>query len=192
MRTLAQKNDYRCCLLEEADWQALRSARLELRLGENIAFEDSAKDAQEAGNERYWKNLLKSPTRYFVLYHGKTVAGLTEAGRKDRKLAFNNSYVFRKFRGLHLGDLLYEARLNYALQQTRCRSASTTISERNVNSRKAAERNGFQSAGVIPEDDRFLRYTFDLAAARRRGQEKDVLRPSRRKPLHVVRNRVPG
>jgi RimJ/RimL family protein N-acetyltransferase len=89
------------------------------------------------------------------------------------------SYILKKFRGLHLGDYLYRARLSYISQSSDIDAVYTEIRTDNIASQKTAERNGFhfykqESFGM---GDHFRTYCLDVDSLRNKAGDFDLSAP---------------
>lgn len=146
MKIYAERDNYKCALLEPDDWKIYKAIYLD---EVNLFCSKHQLIADSKLPETYWrKELSDQKEKHFCLLTSKNI----EIGHVGLRLdlsapTFSNSYLTPNLRGQNLSDLLYQACFLYAAQQTQARFIECSIAENNLPSIASAIRNGFKLNG---------------------------------------------
>lgn len=161
MKRYALRDQFRCVLLGPADWKIIRDAS-------TATVEESGNDDDRKVHKEVepstWKLIVSSQeSKHFVLFHGrKTLVGTGQLDIEKNLIRGDDVYIFKKYRGKKLTDLIYAAWFNYIAKHGLQREMVINIQDTNKASIGAAQRNGFRKAEKQPEHD-FKIYKRDLS-----------------------------
>lgn len=172
MKILSCKGSFKCAVLEkknETDLKILFEGRKVFYndLKNPIADQNNRKEILESINtegEQFYEYAFKDPdvTEFILLYEENVIgSGSLIKDESNGVIDFCGGHVSSNYSGMHLSDLLYDAREQYC-SKIGYNKAMTTIGEWNIASQKAAERNGFKKVSVKCKSetskDTYIRY----------------------------------
>jgi RimJ/RimL family protein N-acetyltransferase len=166
--------------MEPEDWLAVRQMRLEA-LRSSPGLYALPYDEVAAWTAEYWQAEIKGDDhRIFGLFDRKELIGITavftwrgDATGKTALLAM--SYITPEYRGRGLSRKLYEARLNWIIEQPQFKRAIVGHRASNEISRRANQRHGFvptsRVATTWPDETVEDEIVYELVLDRKKGMK---------------------
>lgn len=157
--------------LTSDDWQTFRAVRLAALKAHPGVFLRSYEEAIKI-SESGWKEMLDGNGKcIFGLFENNQLIGLAavftwlnDPSGQSGLMAMD--YIDAKYRGRHLSRLLYEARINWAINYTPFKRLVTSHREDNEASRRANQAFGFKFIGKElikwPDGSKALDYKYEL------------------------------
>ena len=134
--------------LTENDWSLYREIRLEA-LAQEPEFFTSSEDESKFISEHWIERIANPNGALFGLFHQGQIIGLTSIHRenddpKSYRAWLGSSYIKPDYRGLHLSELLFETRIEWAKNQGNIIALVVAHREDNEVSKKAIQHYGFK------------------------------------------------
>lgn len=137
--------------LKENDWSFYRYIRLDAIKNEPEFFTTSEDETLFTSEE--WISRLANPNgAIFGLFHKGDIIGLTSVhyendDPKSYRAWLGSSYIKSEFRGHHLSEKFYEARIHWAQEQGNIIALVVAHRKENEVSKKMIQHYGFKSIG---------------------------------------------
>ena len=156
--------------MSEDDWEIFRSIRLEA-LKEHPCLFLKSYDKEKTQEEEYWRNYLRGERgAVFVLEDNGIPIGLTGAfrysGIPEDTVSLGMSFIRSEYRGRGLSGLFYEARINWAKNQSGVNRIIVAHRAGNEASKRANQKFGFTLYEVkeidFPDGSRDDEYKYEL------------------------------
>lgn len=170
MKIISSRGDFKCAVLEKkskTDLTLLFEAKKSFYNDPKNMIADQNNRQEilnciESEGEAFYEYAFYDPqgTEFILLENNKVIGSCALLEDKEKHtIDFCGGHVSSEFYGLHLSDLLYEARENYC-KKLEYDKALTAIGPLNFASRKAAERNGFKAVDskTSPSIGRYILY----------------------------------
>lgn len=137
--------------LTENDWSMYREIRLEA-LAQEPEFFATSEDEANFISENWVEHITNPNGAIFGLFHKGEIVGVTSIHRENDdprsyRAWMGQSYIKPEFRGNHLADLLFEARIEWAKKQENIIALVVAHREDNQASKNAIQHNGFKFIG---------------------------------------------
>jgi RimJ/RimL family protein N-acetyltransferase len=157
MKIYAERDDYKCVLLEPDDWYlmhlSLKNEVMTLNAPSEVLEED------ELSEEYCRSEIMDTREDFLVLLNPKNEPiGHCRMLRYTKLPAYTDAFILEKFRGQKLSDLLIQAACIRASETTHLFTIQCLIHENNLPSRKAVERNGFMPKNLESVEGTFIRF----------------------------------
>ncbi|WP_409477432.1 GNAT family N-acetyltransferase [Pseudobdellovibrio sp. HCB154] len=137
--------------LNENDWPLYREIRMEALAKESECFTTS-EDESEFISENWIERITNKNGAIFGLFDTGQIIGVTSIHRENDdprsyRAWMGQSYIKAEYRGHHLSDLLFEARIAWAKKQGNIIALVVAHREENEVSKKAIQHYGFKYIG---------------------------------------------
>jgi RimJ/RimL family protein N-acetyltransferase len=138
--------------LAQEDWEDFKSIRLESLQKEPDVFLSSF-DAEKNLSDDNWKDQLTGDDfAIFGIYEDQKIIGVTsvftwKGDESGQTAILAMSYLNKKYRGQGLAQVMYNARIEWAVKQLQLKKIRVSHREGNEPSRRANQNFGFQYIG---------------------------------------------
>ena len=139
-------NEITVRLFQPDEWALYKAIRLRALQADPDVF-GSGYNEMAVKPDIYWQERLKNPEHgLFGIFHGKTLIGMTGVYIEDKtsQAWLGSSWLEKEWRNKGLSARLFEARVKWAQQHPALKSMLVAHRERNISSKKAILKYGFQ------------------------------------------------